>query len=266
MSLSFTATASLAFCSVGGSFIGRSDTGHLRVEGASIEFGANFAWYFNEVNVAPQIQVFTEPTVSEGGTQVLTITATDANATDTLSFSITGLPAFSSFVDNNDGSATLTLSPLVGDAASYNLSVMVTDSGVPSLQASVPFNLTVTPLVLLDTDNDGLTDYDEVNVYLTLPDNPDTDGDFISDGDEVNNGSDPKDDTSWPNYADGDIAPLGAPDGLINAGDYLIAQRISLGELSATSLELSHGDLFPPGSPDGVIDTSDLILLLKLIQ
>mgnify|MGYP000347695220 CR=1 FL=1 len=63
-----------------------------------------------------------------------------------------------------------------------------------------------------------------------------------------------------------DIAPLGAPDGLVNVGDYLIAHRISLGEVSATSLELSHGDLFLPDSPDGVIDTSDLILLLKLIQ
>jgi len=62
------------------------------------------------------------------------------------------------------------------------------------------------------------------------------------------------------------IAPLGSPDGLINAADYLVAQRIALGELSATSLELSHGDLYPAGSPDSTINTSDLILLLRFVQ
>jgi hypothetical protein len=119
---------------------------------------------------------------------------------------------------------------------------------------------------LFDSDGDTIGDGDEVNIYATLPDDPDTDGDFIDDGDEISNASDPLDPSSWPNFADGDIAPLGSPDGLINAADYLIAQRIALGELSATSLELAHGDLYPPGSPDGYINTSDLILLLKLVQ
>lgn len=117
-----------------------------------------------------------------------------------------------------------------------------------------------------DFDNDGLSDSDELSVYGTLPDTPDTDGDFIGDGDEVLAGSDPLDLLNWPNFADGDLAPLGSPDGLINAADYLLAQRIVLGDVSATSLELAHGDLYPVGSPDGVIDTSDLILILKLVQ
>lgn len=38
---------------------------------------------------------------------------------------------------------------------------------------------------LLDSDNDGLTDWDEINVYGTDPFNKDTDGDGLSDGDEV---------------------------------------------------------------------------------
>jgi hypothetical protein len=117
-----------------------------------------------------------------------------------------------------------------------------------------------------DFDNDGVSDSDELNLYSTLPDTPDSDGDFINDGDEVLAGSDPLDILSWPNYADGDLAPLGVPDGLINAADYLVAQRISLGEIPVTSLELAHGDLYPEGSPDGVINVSDLILLLKLVQ
>ncbi len=117
-----------------------------------------------------------------------------------------------------------------------------------------------------DTDGDTLSDGDEVNIYGTLPNDPDSDGDLIDDGDEVNAGSDPLDPLSWPNFADGDIAPVGSPDGKINAGDYVVAQRIVLGEISATSLELAHGDLYPVDQPDGVIDLSDLILLLKLIQ
>lgn len=37
----------------------------------------------------------------------------------------------------------------------------------------------------IDTDNDGLSDYAEINGYGTDPNNPDTDGDQFSDGDEV---------------------------------------------------------------------------------
>jgi hypothetical protein len=120
--------------------------------------------------------------------------------------------------------------------------------------------------LLQDTDGDLLSDGDEVHVYGTFPNSPDSDGDLINDGDEVSYGSDPLDSSSWPNFADGDIAPLGSPDGVINAADYLVAQRIALGEIAATSLELAHGDLYPAGSPDGVINVSDLILLLKLVQ
>lgn len=38
---------------------------------------------------------------------------------------------------------------------------------------------------LLDSDGDGLSDWDEINVYGTDPFNKDTDGDGLSDGDEV---------------------------------------------------------------------------------
>lgn len=36
--------------------------------------------------------------------------------------------------------------------------------------------------------------------------------------------------------ADGDVAPLGAPDGIVNAGDLLIMVRIVLGLISPTLL------------------------------
>jgi beta-glucanase (GH16 family) len=66
---------------------------------------------------------------------------------------------------------------------------------------------------------------------------------------------------AFPVYADGDLAPLGAPDGLINSADYLIASRITLGLVSPTDMEYAHGDLYPPGAPDGVINIQDLLLL-----
>jgi hypothetical protein len=118
---------------------------------------------------------------------------------------------------------------------------------------------------LQDADGDELSYEDEIAAG-TNPNNNDTDGDLINDGDEINNASNPLDALSWPNFADGDVAPLGSPDGVFNVADYLIAQRIALGELAPAALQLAHGDLYPAGSPDGVINTSDLILLLKLVQ
>ena len=61
--------------------------------------------------------------------------------------------------------------------------------------------------------------------------------------------------------ADGDLAPLGNPDGNVNAGDVLIAVRIGLGTLTPSALELAHGDM----NSDGVINLSDIIKITKNI-
>lgn len=42
-----------------------------------------------------------------------------------------------------------------------------------------------------DTDKDGLSDWDEANIYSTSPFLDDTDGDTKKDGDEIKNGADP---------------------------------------------------------------------------
>ncbi len=55
-----------------------------------------------------------------------------------------------------------------------------------------------------DTDDDGLLDGAELNVYLTDPHAPDTDGDGLPDGVEVANGSNPINATNGSTDADGD--------------------------------------------------------------
>jgi beta-glucanase (GH16 family) len=68
-----------------------------------------------------------------------------------------------------------------------------------------------------------------------------------------------------PIYADGDLAPLGDPDGIINLADYLVANHIVLEQSTAGELELAHGDLYPPGAPDGIINLQDLLLLQQRV-
>lgn len=52
---------------------------------------------------------------------------------------------------------------------------------------------------LLDSDNDGISDEAEINIFGTDPNNPDTDGDGISDGEEILIlGTDPGHYPAWP--------------------------------------------------------------------
>ncbi|WP_297527137.1 S8 family serine peptidase [Thiohalobacter sp.] len=116
--------------------------------------------------------------------------------------------------------------------------------------------------VLADTDGDGLSDAAELAWDGDPAYNPGADLDPLSgdtDGDGLPDGSDPV--PLLFNYADGDLAPPGAPDGVLDAGDLLLARQLVLGERAAAALDLSHGDLYPPGAPDGVIDLSDLVLI-----
>jgi cytochrome c peroxidase len=136
-----------------------------------------------------------------------------------------------------------------------------------------------------DDDNDGLSDTFEA-ALLTDPLLTDTDGDGLTDGAEVGYDGDysqytPGQDTNplvtdtdadglpdatdpiplTVNLGDGDLAPWNAPDGAINAADFLLAQQIVLGLRVAGEVQLAHGDLFPSGAPDGAITLQDLILL-----
>jgi hypothetical protein len=120
--------------------------------------------------------------------------------------------------------------------------------------------------LLADTDGDGISDFDEVN-YDGLPAyNALTDINPLSnntDGDAYLDGMDPV-----PlnfNYEDGDVAPWGSPNSVINAGDLLVCMQFVLGVKAPTNDDLAHGDLHPIGAPDGQINIGDYIQLLKLM-
>lgn len=61
----------------------------------------------------------------------------------------------------------------------------------PSVKAANTFVDEITRLQQIDTDKDGLNDYEEIEFFNTSPYIPDTDSDGISDKDELDIGSDP---------------------------------------------------------------------------
>ncbi|MDH5472861.1 MAG: hypothetical protein OEY61_08385 [Gammaproteobacteria bacterium] len=63
------------------------------------------------------------------------------------------------------------------------------------------------------------------------------------------------------NFEDGDVAPYGSPDTIINVGDLLIGMQLIVGIKPVTELEKAHMDLYPPGAPDGEITLPDYLLL-----
>lgn len=63
----------------------------------------------------------------------------------------------------------------------------------------------------------------------------------------------------------GDIAPLGNPDGVLNAADILILQRLVLGNLTATQEQLLVADIAPLGTPDGQLNAGDLTVLYRAV-
>jgi len=150
-----------------------------------------------------------------------------------------------------------------------------------------------------DTDGDGLTDGQEVLTYTTNPLRADTDGDGLSDGAEVlTYGSNPLVTDSDgdgvvdgadncpmqvnPGQADcdgdgvgdacdpdfpcpvgllGDLAPRGAPDGVLTMADVTVLLRFIEGLATPTPEEAVVADL----NLDGVVDLRDAVILMHTL-
>ena len=68
--------------------------------------------------------------------------------------------------------------------------------------------------------------------------------------------------------ADGDVAPLGNRDGIVNVGDALIALRFALSLETPTQEDVDHGDVSPldtnnQPNPDGQITVGDALVILR---
>jgi len=92
-------------------------------------------------DVPPILTPIPDKTLAAGSILRMDVSATGAGC-DTLVFSITDLPAFGSFTDNGDGTASIIFQPSFGDIGSYTISVTVIDDDGTS--NSCNFRLTVT--------------------------------------------------------------------------------------------------------------------------
>jgi len=68
--------------------------------------------------------------------------------------------------------------------------------------------------------------------------------------------------------ANGDMAPLGDRDGIVNVGDALVALRFALILDTPTQEDIEHGDVAPldadnQPNPDGVINVADALVILR---
>lgn len=90
------------------------------------EIVINTSGYTPPINTAPVLATVGYQTLLEGETLNINISATDADG-DTLSFTANNLPSFVTFTDNGDDTATLNISPAVGDASTNSISISVSD-------------------------------------------------------------------------------------------------------------------------------------------
>ncbi len=123
-----------------------------------------------------------------------------------------------------------------------------------------------------DDDNDSLLDVDELLAGLD-PLRMDTDGDSFRDETELAAGTDARNASQYP-LPDGDVFPLGAPDGVVDDRDALLALRVVRGLVavpgSAQTAFLRHADVAPlvagAPAPSGAFDDADTVVLVRRVR
>ena len=95
--------------------------------GATMDTSFRWEFYTGESTNAPVLDDVNDQVVNEGETLSVSLTASDADLSDTLVLSASG-PTFVTLIDNGDGSGFLNVKPGFNDAGSYQVTVSVTDS------------------------------------------------------------------------------------------------------------------------------------------
>ena len=162
----------------------------------------------------------------------------------------------------SEGTHTITATAIdsLGRPGSANLTVISygsSDTDTDGLADNWEFS-NFNSLVETDTgdfDTDGLSNIDEFTLGTT-PTVPDTDSDGVTDGDEVNlYGLDPNQSNK------GDVGPRNAPDGLISAGDLVVMTRLVTSVIPPSALELALADI----NDDNQVNVADLLLLQQAL-
>jgi hypothetical protein len=188
-----TLAAALAACGGGGGGGGGGgNTPAIHLSTAALTFSSG-------VGGAPAPQQVTITNSGAGTLATPTATVSYGSGTGWLSASVTGASA----------PYTVTVAPSVGGLVqgTYTATVSTASAGASNTPQAVAVTLTLSGYgsygggpgqpparqvdpanpnnATLDTDCDGISDYDEINVTHTNPANPDTDGDGIPDGVEL---------------------------------------------------------------------------------
>lgn len=158
-------------------WIGKNDSNLYRLSIASSSYGGETGKkMFIGLSLVLNFNKFNEPVIIEA--------PADSMSIEELIKSIFGNASFlakdDSVLDSDNVGASSTEISLLGDVGEA-VQAEITSS-TPILEESDLDN---------DSDGDGLTDYQETNIYHTDLNSPDTDGDGYKDGDEVKNGYNP---------------------------------------------------------------------------
>jgi hypothetical protein len=95
-------------------------------------------------NNSPVMAPIAAQTTDEGRTLVVTASATDADATDILTYTVANLPSFATW---SSSTRKITFNPVAGDAGRYeNITVTVKDNKTPAGVDSKTFTLVVVPI------------------------------------------------------------------------------------------------------------------------
>lgn len=198
------------------------------------------------VNDAPVLTPIPNQVIDENNLLTVNLTCTDvdtATVGDSLTIDVQDLPPGASFVDNTDGTGTITFTPAFTEVIHPNatelfsgVDVTCTDDGVGGLSDTDAFNITVNDVNRQPnaTDNSDSTDEDTPVTITVLPDDSDPDAEDVANL-EVTSVSNPPNGTASIN-PDGTIDY--APDANFNGIDtftYTICDNVAHDELCDTA-------------------------------